>query len=232
MTSESEAACPSAQWLPSLIGLGHCAQCSRLKWSFKNLYYPSQGAVQLALVSSWLLCGSDANAQVGQPSFQQALKKLHTEKQETAVCHSLTEREIVSSSLDTRMLKAGPEQNGPWLETNQPPSHLEAFIQCQLNWGSTWGGCEPMACQEAFFQRPQHNSQALWAQSLNGEPIRKQVSPKRELICSLWSDFPSSTLVPILIGAELFKEGVSWKTWNPGATKYGASSERLLWCPI
>lgn len=62
---------------------------------------------------SWLLCGSDANVQVGQPSFQQALKKLHMEKQKTTVCHSHTEREIVSSSLDTRMLKAGPEQNGP-----------------------------------------------------------------------------------------------------------------------
>lgn len=50
------------------------------------------------------------------PAFvwpQQTLKELHADNQEIAACHIRTEREITSSSLVTRMLKAALSKMGP-----------------------------------------------------------------------------------------------------------------------
>lgn len=69
----------------------------------------------------------------GFPVAPTSLTPRQAEKQETAVCHGLTETEITSSSLETGMLEAALEQNGLQLETQHPRSSL----QCQLHWVST-----------------------------------------------------------------------------------------------
>ena len=68
-----------------------------------------------------------------------ALKTLQAENEEPAVCHSLTEREVTSRSLETRMLRAALEQNGLQLETHARPSSR----QCQLHWVSKGPVPEP-----------------------------------------------------------------------------------------
>lgn len=111
------------------------------------------------------------------------------------------------------MLKAGPKQNGPWLEMNQSPSHLEAFILCQLHRGgegvNPWLAKRPSSKGPNTIPKPYKLKVWMESQFVN------KYHPKENWYVLRGQIF-QATPVPILIGTELFKEGVSWKTWNPG----------------
>lgn len=155
------------------------------------------------LTAGWFKChrtNGDCPAAVWP---QPALKTLRAEDQAIGVCHSLTEREITSSSLETGMLKAALEQNGLRLETNHPPS-----VSAPL--GEHKALCYTVPAPEA--------------RALNAEPIREQMPPQRERVCALWSDFPNSKLRPILKGAGCsMLESLGL---GGGVTKHEVSSER------
>lgn len=141
---------------PSLVWVT-VARCSRLKWSFKNPHYPHKGrcgrhwcrttcsVVQMPMHKS----GLSPAAQLSKP-----LKNARGEAGDCSVPVSL--REVTSNSSDCTVLKAAAEQRGLWLETDAlptPPHRGLHSVSAQLG-GMLGEGCEPLACQEAFFKSP------------------------------------------------------------------------------
>lgn len=182
--------------------------------------------VQMPMHKSWLhRC----------PAFvcpQQALKRQHSENQEIAVCHSLTERETTSTSLETTTLKAAVEQNGLSLEMNPPPSQYIGSSFTVSSVGRSNSRCLPRGLQSTLqcVSRPQELRLSMGNQLVNK-------CHQKESMC--WGQiFPSSKAGPdILRGAELFKAKASWGTWDHAPQISTSLQRRNLWpsnlkCPL
>lgn len=147
VTGESEAACPSAQQPHSPISLGHCCPMQRLKWSFKNASYTLRGAMQMAwsvgLTVLWSKCqrtGWDG------PSFHM----VSTSPLKTACGESGLQR--ARTSLREKLLQAALEQNGLWLETDDPPSWHGGSSFSVSSTG--WAGSSTSPAHQEAFKRP------------------------------------------------------------------------------
>lgn len=163
------------------------------------------------------------------PAFNEPLK-LHREAEDCSEPQSHQEREILSSSLDFRTLKAALEQNGLWLEMNHLPSPHGSLHSVSAQLGESSRGVGTHGLPRGLLQKaPPHSAQPQELQVWVGSQSVNMYHPKENwyVLCSQIFQTPNWYLY--LEGQNCFKQECPRKLGTWGSQSMEPPQRGLPW---